>query len=147
MLKNQYLNSVLETVKKRDAGEPEFLQAVEEVLESIVPVIEAHPEYEKAGLVERIVEPERFISFRVPWTDDEGNVHVNRGYRLQFNSAIGPYKGGLRFHPSVYPGIMKFLGFEQVFKNSFPSAVVRVVLTLTPEASQMAKLCVSVSHL
>ena len=118
MLKNQYLNSVLETVKKRDAGEPEFLQAVEEVLESIVPVIEAHPEYEKAGLVERIVEPERFISFRVPWTDDEGNVHVNRGYRLQFNSAIGPYKGGLRFHPSVYPGIMKFLGFEQVFKNS-----------------------------
>ena len=118
MLKNQYLNSVLETVKKRDAGEPEFLQAVEEVLESIEPVIEAHPEYEKAGLVERIVEPERFISFRVPWTDDEGNVHVNRGYRLQFNSAIGPYKGGLRFHPSVYPGIMKFLGFEQVFKNS-----------------------------
>ena len=118
MLKNQYLNSVLETVKKRDAGEPEFLQAVEEVLESIEPVIEAHPEYEKAGLIERIVEPERFISFRVPWTDDEGNVHVNRGYRLQFNSAIGPYKGGLRFHPSVYPGIMKFLGFEQVFKNS-----------------------------
>jgi len=118
MLKNQYLNSVLETVKKRDAGEPEFLQAVEEVLESIEPVIEAHPEYEKAGLVERIVEPERFISFRVPWTDDEGNVHVNRGYRLQFNSAIGPYKGGLRFHPSVYPGIIKFLGFEQVFKNS-----------------------------
>jgi len=118
MLKNQYLNSVLETVKKRDAGEPEFLQAVEEVLESIEPVIEAHPEYEKAGLIERIVEPERFISFRVPWTDDAGNVHVNRGYRLQFNSAIGPYKGGLRFHPSVYPGIMKFLGFEQVFKNS-----------------------------
>ncbi len=118
MLKNQYLNSVLETVKKRDAGEPEFLQAVEEVLESIEPVIEAHPEYEKAGLIERIVEPERFISFRVPWTDDEGNVHVNRGYRLQFNSAIGPYKGGLRFHPSVYPGIMKFLAFEQVFKNS-----------------------------
>ncbi len=118
MLKNQYLNSVLETVKKRDAGEPEFLQAVEEVLESIEPVVEAHPEYEKAGLIERIVEPERFISFRVPWTDDEGNVHVNRGYRLQFNSAIGPYKGGLRFHPSVYPGIMKFLAFEQVFKNS-----------------------------
>ncbi len=118
MLKNQYLNSVLEIVKKRDAGEPEFLQAVEEVLESIEPVIEAHPEYEKAGLVERIVEPERFISFRVPWTDDNGNVHVNRGYRLQFNSAIGPYKGGLRFHPSVYPGIIKFLGFEQVFKNS-----------------------------
>ena len=118
MLKSKYLNSVMETVKKRDAGEPEFLQAVEEVLESIEPVIEAHPEYEKAGLIERIVEPERFISFRVPWTDDEGNVHVNRGYRLQFNSAIGPYKGGLRFHPSVYPGIIKFLAFEQVFKNS-----------------------------
>ena len=118
MLKNQYLISVLETVKKRDAGEPEFLQAVEEVLESIQPVVEAHPEYEKAGLIERIVEPERFISFRVPWTDDNGNVHTNRGYRLQFNSAIGPYKGGLRFHPSVYPGIMKFLAFEQTFKNS-----------------------------
>ncbi len=118
MLKSKYLISVLETVKKRDAGEPEFLQAVEEVLESIEPVIDAHPEYEKAGLIERIVEPERFISFRVPWTDDQGNVHVNRGYRLQFNSAIGPYKGGLRFHPSVYPGIIKFLAFEQVFKNS-----------------------------
>ncbi len=118
MLKNEYLKKVMETVIKRNAGEPEFHQAVEEVLESLEPVIEAHPEYEKAGLIERIVEPERTISFRVPWVDDNGNVQVNRGFRVQFNSAIGPYKGGLRFHPSVYLGIIKFLGFEQIFKNS-----------------------------
>lgn len=118
MFKSKYLNDVMETVKKRNASEPEFLQAVEEVLVSIEPVIEAHPEYEKAGLIERLVEPERAISFRVSWVDDNGNVQVNRGYRVQFNSAIGPYKGGLRFHPSVYLGIIKFLGFEQIFKNS-----------------------------
>ena len=118
MLKNEYLKKVMETVIKRNAGEPEFHQAVEEVLESLEPVIEAHPEYEKTGLIERIVEPERTISFRVPWVDDNGNVQVNRGFRVQFNSAIGPYKGGLRFHPSVYLGIIKFLGFEQTFKNS-----------------------------
>ncbi len=118
MIKNEYLKKVMETVIKRNAGEPEFHQAVEEVLESLEPVIEAHPEYEKAGLIERIVEPERTISFRVPWVDDNGNVQVNRGFRVQFNSAIGPYKGGLRFHPSVYLGIIKFLGFEQTFKNS-----------------------------
>jgi len=118
MFKSKYLNDVMETVKKRNAAEPEFLQAVEEVLVSIEPVIEAHPEYEKAGLLERLVEPERTISFRVSWVDDNGNVQVNRGYRVQFNSAIGPYKGGLRFHPSVYLGIIKFLGFEQIFKNS-----------------------------
>ena len=117
-LKNAYLIKVMETVEKRNPGEPEFWQAVKEVLESLEPVIEKHPEYEKAGLIERIVEPERMISFRVPWVDDAGNVQVNRGYRVQFNSAIGPYKGGLRFHPSVYPGIIKFLGFEQLFKNS-----------------------------
>ncbi|MBQ7075213.1 MAG: NADP-specific glutamate dehydrogenase [Clostridia bacterium] len=117
-LKNEYLLKVLETVKKRDGGEPEFLQTVTEVFESLEPVIERHPEYEKAGLLERIVEPERAISFRVPWVDDNGQVQVNRGYRVQFNSAIGPYKGGLRFHPSVYLGIIKFLGFEQIFKNS-----------------------------
>ncbi len=117
-LKNEYLLRVLETVKKRDGGEPEFLQTVTEVFESLEPVIERHPEYEKAGLLERIVEPERAISFRVPWVDDNGQVQVNRGYRVQFNSAIGPYKGGLRFHPSVYLGIIKFLGFEQIFKNS-----------------------------
>ncbi len=118
MFKSEYLNNVMETVRKRNASEPEFLQAVEEVLVSIEPVIEAHPEYEKAGLLERIVEPERAISFRVSWVDDNGKVQVNRGYRVQFNSAIGPYKGGLRFHPSVYLGIIKFLGFEQIFKNS-----------------------------
>ena len=118
MLKNAYLNSVMETVVKRNPGEPEFHQAVKEVLESLEPVIEMHPEYEKAGLIERMVEPERQSVFRVPWVDDNGDVQVNRGFRVQFNSAIGPYKGGLRFHPSVYAGIIKFLGFEQTFKNS-----------------------------
>ncbi len=118
MFKSEYLNKVMEIVKERNASEPEFLQAVEEVLVSIEPVIEAHPEYEKAGLLERLVEPERAISFRVSWVDDNGKVQVNRGYRVQFNGAIGPYKGGLRFHPSVYIGIIKFLGFEQIFKNS-----------------------------
>ncbi len=118
MFKSEYLNRVFETVEKRNAGELEFLQAVAEVFESLEPVLEAHPEYEKAGLIERIVEPERSISFRVPWVDDNGVVQVNRGFRVQFNSAIGPYKGGLRFHPSVYLGIIKFLGFEQMFKNS-----------------------------
>ena len=118
MLTNEYLKRVYEGLEKRNANEPEFLQAVREVLESIQPVVEKHPEYEKAGLIERMVEPERIITFRVPWVDDAGKVQVNRGYRVQFNSAIGPYKGGLRFHPSVNQGILKFLGFEQIFKNS-----------------------------
>ena len=118
MFKSQYLNNVMDMVMHRNPAEPEFHQAVREVLESIEPVLEAHPEYEKAGLIERMVEPERSISFRVSWVDDNGNVQVNRGFRVQFNSAIGPYKGGLRFHPSVYLGIIKFLGFEQIFKNS-----------------------------
>lgn len=117
-IKNAYLKRVFEQVQKRDGNEPEFLQAVEEVLESLESVIEKHPEYEEAGLIERLVEPERIVSFRVPWVDDNGKTQVNRGYRVQFNSAIGPYKGGLRFHPSVYQGIIKFLGFEQIFKNS-----------------------------
>ncbi|MCI8601720.1 MAG: NADP-specific glutamate dehydrogenase [Oscillospiraceae bacterium] len=117
-LTNAYLKQVLETVKKRDAGEPEFIQAVTEVLESFEPVVEARPELEKLGVVERIVEPERFVQFRVPWVDDAGRVQVNRGYRVQFNSAIGPYKGGLRLHPSVNTSVIKFLGFEQCFKNS-----------------------------
>ena len=117
-LKNAYLKKVFDQVQKRDGNEPEFLQAVEEVLESLEPVMDKHPEYEAAGLMERLVEPERVISFRVPWVDDNGKTQVNRGYRVQFNSAIGPYKGGLRLHPSVYPGIIKFLGFEQIFKNS-----------------------------
>ena len=117
-ISNSYLKSVFEQVQKRNANEPEFLQAVEEVLESLEPVVEAHPEYEEVGLIERLVEPERVIYFRVPWVDDNGKTQVNRGFRVQFNSAIGPYKGGLRFHPSVYQGIIKFLGFEQIFKNS-----------------------------
>ena len=108
----------IEIAAQKNPGEPEFLQTVEEVLTSIEPVLEAHPEYVKAGLIERLIEPERGISFRVPWVDDEGNVHVNRGYRYEFNSAIGPYKGGLRFAPNVCPSIIKFLGFEQIFKNS-----------------------------
>jgi Glutamate dehydrogenase/leucine dehydrogenase len=112
------VKEVLEKVEKRNANEPEFIQAVEEVLESLEPVLERHSEYDKAGILERLVEPERQIIFRVPWVDDSGKVQVNRGFRVQFNSAIGPYKGGLRFHPSVYIGIVKFLGFEQIFKNS-----------------------------
>ena len=119
--KNQYLNDLMERVIKRNANEPEFHQTVREVLESIEPVVEARPEYIKSGVLERMVEPERIIKFRVPWVDDNGNVQVNRGFRIQFNSAIGPYKGGLRFHPSVYEGIIKFLGFEQTFKNSLTS--------------------------
>lgn len=112
------LGNIMEQVIKRNPNEPEFHQAVKEVLESLEPVAERHPEYIKAGIFERIVEPERQIIFRVPWVDDNGKVQVNRGFRVQFNSAIGPYKGGLRFHPSVYIGIIKFLGFEQIFKNS-----------------------------
>lgn len=112
------VKAILAQVKKRNPGEPEFHQAVEEVLESIAPVLEKHPEYKELGIAERVVEPERQILFRVPWVDDKGKVQVNRGFRIEFNSAIGPYKGGLRFHPSVYLGIIKFLGFEQIFKNS-----------------------------
>ena len=120
-MKNEYLNSVLETVKKRNAGEPEFIQTVTEVLESIEPVVDCRPDLVEAGVIERMVEPERQIVFRVPWVDDNGKVQVNRGFRVQFNSAIGPYKGGLRFAPNVYSGIIKFLGFEQTFKNSLTS--------------------------
>ena len=115
---NEYLKTVFDGLKQRNADQPEFLQAVEEVLESLQPVVQARPELEKAGIIERLVEPERVIMFRVPWVDDNGKVQVNRGYRVQFNSAIGPYKGGLRFHPSVNLSILKFLGFEQIFKNS-----------------------------
>lgn len=118
MIKNSYLQEVYAQVQQRNAGEPEFLQAVEEVLESLETIVEKKPEYQKNGLVERFVEPERFIQFRVPWVDDNGKVQVNRGYRVQFNSAIGPYKGGLRFHPSVCSSVIKFLGFEQILKNS-----------------------------
>ena len=115
---SDYAQRVLDGLKARNAHETEFLQAATEILTTLKPVIDKHPEYEKAGLLERYVEPERIIMFRVPWIDDNGQVQVNRGYRVQFNSAIGPYKGGLRFHPSVTLSIIKFLGFEQVFKNS-----------------------------
>ena len=118
MFKLQYLNELMETVRRRNPGEPEFHQAVLEVLESLEPVMEQSPEYIENGVLERLVEPERIIKFRVPWTADNGKVMVNRGFRIQFNSAIGPYKGGLRFHPSVNESIIKFLGFEQTFKNS-----------------------------
>jgi len=121
MLKNEYLKKVYADCEKRNAGEPEFLQAVLEVLESLEPVIEQNPKFEKAGVIERMVEPERQIMFRVPWVDDNGVAQVNRGFRIQFNSAIGPYKGGIRFHPTVNASIMKFLGFEQTFKNSLTS--------------------------
>ncbi len=117
-LRNAYLKGVLAEVERRDAGEPEFIQAVTEVLESLEPVVEARPEIEKLNIVGRIVEPERFIQFRVPWVDDNGSVQVNRGYRVEFNSAIGPYKGGLRLHPTVCTSVIKFLGFEQCFKNA-----------------------------
>jgi len=115
---SNYAQRVLDGLKQRNANEPEFLQAATEILTTLAPVIDKHPEYEKAGLLERYVEPERVIMFRVPWMDDEGKVQVNRGYRVQFNSAIGPYKGGLRLHPSVNLSIIKFLGFEQILKNS-----------------------------
>ncbi len=115
------LQYIMDEAKKRNPNEPEFLQAVQEVLESLEPVAEKYPEYVEAGIFERMIEPERQIMFRVPWVDDQGKVNVNRGFRVQFNSAIGPYKGGLRFHPSVNLGIIKFLGFEQIFKNSLTS--------------------------
>ncbi|MCR5430390.1 MAG: NADP-specific glutamate dehydrogenase, partial [Eubacterium sp.] len=117
-----YVDEVLAKIKEKNASEPEFLQAAEEVLDSLRPVIDANEDlYRKEALLERICEPERQVKFRVPWVDDEGNVQVNTGYRVEFNSAIGPYKGGLRLHPSVNIGIIKFLGFEQIFKNSLTS--------------------------
>lgn len=121
MFKSEYLNRVYAGVEARNPGEKEFLQAVYEVLESLEPVVEANPRLEENGILERIVEPERQIFFRVPWVDDNGKVHVNRGFRVQFNSAIGPYKGGIRLHPSVNASVIKFLGFEQIFKNSLTS--------------------------
>jgi len=117
-MSRQFVDHILELVTARNPGEVEFHQAVREVAESVAPVIDANPELAKARIMERLVEPERQIMFRVPWMDDKGEIQVNRGFRVQFNSAIGPYKGGLRFHPSVYLGIIKFLGFEQVFKNA-----------------------------
>lgn len=115
---SEYIEKVLEQIKEKNINEPEYLQAVEEVLTTIKPVIEKHPEYQNHAILERITEPERIITFRVPWVDDKGKINVNRGYRIQFNGLIGPYKGGLRFDPSVNQSIMKFLGFEQIFKNA-----------------------------
>ncbi|HIZ21041.1 MAG TPA: NADP-specific glutamate dehydrogenase, partial [Firmicutes bacterium] len=111
-----YVDSVLQELIRKNPAQDEFIQAATEVLNSLRPVIEANPRFEQAGLLERLTEPERVVMFRVPWVDDQGKVQVNRGFRVQFNSAIGPYKGGLRFHPSVNLGIIKFLGFEQIFK-------------------------------
>ena len=133
-----YVDEVLAKVKEKNASEPEFLQAVEEVLESLRPVIEANEElYKKNAILERITEPDRQVMFRVPWVDDNGQVQVNRGFRVQFNNAIGPYKGGLRLHPSVNLSIIKFLGFEQVFKNSLTTLPIGggKVLILTRRAS------------
>ncbi len=118
MLTDEYVKRVYAKVEERDPDQTEFLQAVQEVFESIEPVFAKHPEYEAAGVLQRFVEPERLVKFRVAWVDDNGDVQVNRGYRVQFNSAIGPYKGGLRFHPTVTESVIKFLGFEQILKNS-----------------------------
>lgn len=118
---SDYINKVIAHVKAKNPSEPEFHQAVEEVTSSLETVLEKHPEYRASKILERLVEPERVVMFRVPWTDDQGEIHINRGFRIQMNSAIGPYKGGLRFHPSVTLGILKFLAFEQVFKNSLTS--------------------------
>ena len=117
-IQNEYLQNLMERIIQRDPGQHEFHQAVREVLISLTPVVNARPELITQGIMDSIVEPERLIKFRVPWEDDEGNIHINRGFRVQFSSAIGPYKGGLRFHPSVNESIIKFLGFEQIFKNS-----------------------------
>jgi len=137
-----HIHDVIATVQRRNAGELEFHQAVQEVLESLTPVLERRPDLRDARILERLVEPERQIIFRVPWVDDAGQVQVNRGFRIQFNSAIGVYKGGLRFHPSVNASILKFLGFEQVFKNALttlPWAVGKVARILTRKANRMRK--------
>src|SRR4051794_14938894 len=134
---------VFDTVLARSPHEPEFQQAVHEVLGTIAPVLEQHPEYIDAGILDRLVEPERQIMFRVPWVDDAGRLHVNRGYRIQFSSVLGPYKGGLRFHPSVNLSIIKFLGFEQVFKNALtgmPMGVGKDVADLDPKGHQVAEI-------
>ena len=118
---NAYVQQVIRDVMTKNPGEPEFHQAVEEVARSLELVFERHPTYRNAKILERMVEPERVIMFRVPWVDDRGEIQINRGYRVEMNSAIGPYKGGLRFHPTVYLGLLKFLAFEQVFKNALTS--------------------------
>ena len=143
---NAYIERVLAETKKKNANEPEFLQTVEEVLKSVEPLIDAHPEYEKACILERMVEPERTVEFRVVWMDDKLQYHVNRGYRVQYNAALGPFKGGLRFDPSVNLSIIKFLGFEQCFKDAMtgrPIGGAKGGSDFDPEASPTAKSCVS----
>lgn len=139
-----YVNHLYKQVVERNPHEIEFHQAVKEVLDSLIPVLAKNPEYIKKSVLDRIAEPERMISFRVPWVDDNGNIMVNRGFRVQFNSAIGPYKGGLRFHPSVNASIIKFLGFEQIFKNSLTGQPIgggRAALILIQKENQIWKLC------
>ena len=140
---NSYVSKVLEETKKKNPNEPEYLQAVEEVLTSIEPVVEKHKEFEQLGILERMVEPERIITFRVSWVDDKGQVQVNRAFRVQYSSLIGPYKGGLRLHPTVNQSIMKFLGFEQIFKNALtglPIVVAKAVRILTLKVNPTEKL-------
>ena len=146
MLKSIYLQQVYSDLAARDPEQKEFHQAVREVLESLDLMIDSHPEYREAALLERFVEPERVVAFRVPWMDDTGRIRVNRGYRVQFNSAIGPYKGGLRFHPSVNLSILKFLGFEQILKNSLtglPMGGGKAAPTSTPRARATGRSCAS----
>ena len=141
-----YLDEVMTRVKAKNPAEPEFHQAVQEVFESLSLVLQKHPEFRDARILERFVEPERVIMFRVPWLDDLGRVQVNRGFRIEMNSAIGPYKGGLRFHPSVNLGILKFLAFEQVLKNSLttlPMAAARAARILIPKTKATMKSCAS----
>lgn len=140
------VDNFLARLKQRDPAQPEFHQAVEEVLRSLWPFLEANPHYLQAGILERMVEPERAVLFRVSWVDDQGKVQVNRGYRIQMSSAIGPYKGGLRFHPSVNLGVLKFLAFEQVFRTLSPRcpwAAAKAARTSTPKARATPKSCVS----
>ena len=147
-LKSPYLIGLMQDLVQSVSYQKEFLQAVHEVLCSIEPVLEKHPEYEKSGLIERLGEPERTIMFRVPWVDDSGKMRVNRGYRVQYNSALGPYKGGLRFHPTVDLGVLKFLGFEQIFKNSLCQwAALKAVLILIRKANRIMKLCIFAKRL
>ena len=144
-----YAERILEELKAKNADQPEFIQAATEILSTLGPALDAHPEYEENALLERFVEPERVVMFRVPWVDDSGKVQVNRGYRVEFNSAIGPYKGGLRFNPTVTLGMLKFLGLEQILKNSLttlPMGGGKAVPTSTPRASPTTKSCISASR-
>ena len=145
-MKHQSVGQFLEQLAQRNPGQPEFLQAVTEVMESLWPFIEKHPRYAEQALLERLVEPERVIMFRVSWFDDHGNVHVNRGYRIQHSMAVGPFKGGIRFHPSVTLSVLKFLAFEQTFKNALttlPMAAARAALISTPRARARPRSCAS----